>query len=75
MGIITKSSITICILSIFSSFIFAQEGRFVKELSGENWNLWLDQTALWYNDDIYLPPVDISSLAVNPPICGWQSFE
>ena len=50
-------------------------GRWEKEISGEGWRLWLDHAAEWYNDDIYLPPVDISSLSVNPPTCGWDNLD
>ncbi|HYQ55828.1 MAG TPA: glycoside hydrolase family 2 TIM barrel-domain containing protein, partial [Draconibacterium sp.] len=51
------------------------EGRIETELSGGNWNLWLDQAAQWSNDEIYLPPVDISKLPTNPPTCGWEGLE
>ncbi|MDX1699593.1 MAG: glycoside hydrolase family 2 TIM barrel-domain containing protein [Melioribacteraceae bacterium] len=71
--IIKLASLILLITSISS--LFAQEGRWEKELSGEGWKLWLDQTALWYNDDIYLPPVDLSMLPVNPPSCGWSIYE
>ena len=50
-------------------------GRWEKEISGEGWRLWLDHAAEWYNDDIYLPPVNISSLPVNPPTCGWDNLD
>ena len=60
---------------VVSSRLIANEYRWEKELSGVNWNLWLDQTALWYDDDIYLPPVNISALQVNPPSCGWDKFD
>ena len=67
--------ITVCLFTItFATCLFAQAGRWEKNLSGENWKLWLDQTALWYDDDIYLPPVDISKLPVNPPSCGWNGL-
>ena len=67
-------SMTLCLI-IISTCLFAQEGRWEKELSGENWKLWLDPTALWYDDDIYLPPFNVSTLPVNPPSCGWNKFE
>ncbi len=46
--------------------------RLEKELTGEGWRLMLDRTASWIDDDIYLPPVDVASLPVNPPTCGWE---
>ncbi|MFC1650795.1 glycoside hydrolase family 2 protein [Candidatus Latescibacterota bacterium] len=45
-----------------------------KELSGDEWKLWLDREAEWINDDIYMPPVDISSIPVKPPTCGWDKL-
>ncbi len=71
----TKRIITFCLFATTSiTCLFAQAGRWEKKLSGEDWKLWLDQTALWYDDDIYLPPVDISTLPVNPPSCGWNGL-
>ncbi|MBT4483891.1 MAG: beta-glycosidase, partial [Candidatus Latescibacteria bacterium] len=59
-------------LSIFS--VSAEPGRFEQELSGDGWKLWIDREAEWINDDIYMPPVNISSLPVNPPTCGWDKL-
>ena len=50
------------------------DGRFEKDLSGPGWRLYLDHGAVWYNDDIYLPPVDLAALPVNPPSCGWNAL-
>ena len=50
----------------------AEPGRWEKELSGAGWCLWLDREADWKNDDIYLPPVKITALPINPPTCGWD---
>lgn len=70
-----KRIITACLFIITSATcLFAQAGRWEEKLSGEDWKLWLDQSALWYDDDIYLPPVDISTLPVNPPSCGWNGL-
>ncbi len=52
----------------------AAPGRYEQKLSGEGWKLWLDHAAVWHDDDIYLPPVDISRLPVNPPSCGWDKL-
>ena len=54
---------------------FGEPGRFEHELSGSGWRLWLDKDAAWKNDDIFLPPVDIGSLPVNPPSCGWDRLD
>lgn len=53
---------------------YAQQGRTEVELSGEGWSLWLDRAADWYQDDIRLPPVDVSTLPVNPPTIGWDAL-
>ncbi len=53
----------------------AKPGRYEIELSGEGWRLWLDERAEWQNDDIYLPPVDMTKVPWNPPSCGWDEFD
>jgi len=71
-----KRFITVCLFIITSvTCLFAQAGRWEKELSGEGWKLWLDKTALWHDDDIYLPPVIIDKLPVNSPTCGWEKLD
>lgn len=62
-------------LSLLSTSAFSQTGRTEIQLSGDVWNLWLDHAAVWANDDIYLPPVDIRKLPVNPPTSGWQALQ
>lgn len=52
----------------------AQTGRWEKDISGKDWSLWLDKAALFWDDDIFLPPVNIASLPVNPPTCGWDEL-
>ena len=53
----------------------AAPGRWEKDLSGGGWRLWLDRDAVWVDDDIFLPPVGISRLPVNPPTCGWDNLD
>ncbi|MFC1539225.1 glycoside hydrolase family 2 protein [Candidatus Latescibacterota bacterium] len=55
-------------------YVQAEPGRFEYELSGDSWKLWVDHEAAWIDDEIYMPPVDISELPVNPPSCGWERF-
>lgn len=75
-SMIAKKIITFYLfIIIFVGCLFAQEGRWEKELSGKDWKLWLDPTALWSDDDIYLPPVNVSALPVNPPGCGWDGLQ
>lgn len=62
------------VLLLPSSVLFAQTGRWEKELSDKNWSLWLDRAAVWNNDDIYLPSVNVASLPVNLPTCGWKNL-
>lgn len=62
------------IISVSAGSLHAQSGRWERQLSGEGWKLWLDHSALWWDDDIYLPPADISKLPVNPPTCGWDGL-
>jgi beta-galactosidase len=57
-----------------SAFSHGQSGRWDQNLSGYKWNLWLDKGASWYDDDIYMPPVDVTKLPVNPPTCGWDAL-
>jgi len=64
---------TLLLFTVFNAS--AEPGRYEKELSGDGWRLWLDRAADWKNDDIYLPPVDISALPVNPPTCGWENLD
>lgn len=44
------------------------------DISGNKWRIWLDQDAEWANDELFLPPVDISLLPVNPPTIGWDEL-
>ena len=55
--------------------VFAGPDRWEVELSGPGWRLWRDRDADWTNDDLYLPPVTIAELPVNPPSCGWEHLD
>lgn len=69
------------ILLLFICIVFtwnplsADPGRWEQTISGSGWRLWLDHAAVWWDDDVYLPPVDISDLPVNTPSCGWDAYE
>jgi hypothetical protein len=43
-------------------------------LSGDGWKLWLDKDAKWVDDELFLPPVDVAKLPVNPPTGGWEAL-
>jgi beta-galactosidase len=45
------------------------------DLSQQPWKLWLDETAEWQNDSLFLPPVTINQLPVNAPTIGWQELK
>ena len=54
---------------------FARAERTVVDLSGPGWHLWLDRSATWKNDPLFLPPVDLAKLPVNPPTGGWDQLQ
>lgn len=64
----------LAIFIVLSCALSAQSGRWERDLSGKDWSLWLDHAAIWSNDDIYLPPVDVAKLPVNPPTIGWENL-
>lgn len=45
------------------------------DLSSLEWNITLDKDAMWEDDELFLPPVDVSSLPVNPPSGGWELLD
>ncbi|GHT38069.1 hypothetical protein AGMMS49965_00330 [Bacteroidia bacterium] len=51
----------------------AQEQSMIVDLSQSSWNITLDPAAKWESDVLYLPPVDITALPVNPPTQGWDA--
>jgi hypothetical protein len=55
--------------------LFAQKGRIEKDLSNNDWKLWLDTAAQWKNDVLYAPPVNVKQLPYNPPAIGWDALE
>ena len=69
------------LLFVLICFLFAvytavaEPGRWECDVSGEGWKLWLDREAEWIDDDVFMPPVTISSLPVNPPTCGWDRLD
>lgn len=70
-----RSVLLVTLLVMTAAAVSAAPGRWESELSGEGWSLWLDYGAEWYNDAIYLPPVDVSSLPVNLPTGGWDALD
>ncbi|MFC1607378.1 glycoside hydrolase family 2 protein [Candidatus Latescibacterota bacterium] len=68
-------SAVLSIVFLIAGTIQATPGRYEQTLSGPGWKLWLDHNAVWANDDVYMPPVDVSVLPVNPPTCGWGKLD
>jgi hypothetical protein len=50
----------------------AMADRTEVDLSGKGWRLWQDKAAVWQNDELFLPPVDLGKVPVNPPTGGWD---
>jgi beta-galactosidase len=53
----------------------SSDGRAVLDLSGPGWTMWFDETAPWKNDELFLPPVDLSKVPTNAPTCGWDGLD
>lgn len=49
--------------------------RETLDLSGHDWNITLDLDASWENEELHLPPVDVSTLPVRIPSGGWALLE
>jgi len=47
-------------------------GRLEKDLSGQGWLLWHDKAATYLDDELHLPPVDLSRLPAPAPTVGWD---
>jgi len=60
------------LLLIFSAASSAE--RTAIDLSGREWGLYRDFDAGWIDDELHLPPVDVTRLTVPPPSCGWNSL-
>lgn len=47
-----------------------------EDISGSGWRLWLDRSAAWTNDALFLPAdVHLAEMPVNPPTGGWQMLD
>lgn len=73
MRYISRMLAAVLFATIFSqSSALPATGRWEKDLSGKGWRVWLDTKAGWMNDSLFMPPVDMSRVPVNPPTCGWE---
>jgi beta-galactosidase len=54
-------------------FVDVSSGQNILNLSDDGWHLWLDTSATWQNDSLYLPEeVNLHLLPVNKPTYGWN---
>ena len=58
-----------------SALAAAPAGRETLDLSKNGWNITLDFDASWENEELHLPPVDVSTLPVRVPSGGWSLLE
>lgn len=67
-----KIFLLVCMLS----FCLLSHGRDRTALDGKGWKVWLDMTAKWEKDTLYLPGeiTDLEKLPVNPPTVGWENM-
>jgi len=52
----------------------SSQARDETPLGRTGWALWLDRTANWKTDDLYLPPVNLTQIPVNLPTGGWSQL-
>ena len=51
------------------------QSRTEVNLGSSGWKVWLDETAPWKDDKLYLPAeVDVAKMPVNPPTGGWDQL-
>src|SRR5271163_1960275 len=69
---------TRCFTSLFLACLLCGsliERASADDLSTNAWRLWLDTSASWVNDALYLPEnAVLTSLPVNPPSGGWSAL-
>lgn len=89
MVLVTSLKKSVLLLSIPFLFLYATFGAAAapaiqnQDVSGaqgsvaidDQWRLWLDPSAPWRDDTLYLPDeVDLSKLPVNAPTGGWDAL-
>ena len=63
-----------CILFFAIILYGSLSAQYSKDISHLNWKIWLDNKAGWWNDSLFLPPYNLSSIPTNPPGCGWKDL-
>lgn len=66
-------SLTAAWLSMCLCTAYAQ--RECIDLSANDWSITLDREARWQQDELLLPPVDVTTLPVNLPTGGWDLLQ
>jgi len=71
-----KSRIFLLIFILLCSIgLRSQTVRQELNLSGTGWRVWLDSSATWQNDTLFLPrTLDLSKVKPNLPSCGWNDL-
>jgi hypothetical protein len=64
--------LTGCVLLLVTSM---RAQRACLNLSETLWNITLDRSAVWQNDSLYVPPVNINDLPVHIPTGGWNLLD
>ena len=64
----------LCIALVLSCSISIAQTRITTDLSGSGWKLWKDDDTTWKLEEVFLPPVRISKLAIHLPSGGWESL-
>ncbi len=67
----SKRKFSLLIFVAFSAIALSQ----ITDLSSLEWKIWLDKNAQWENDELFLPPVDLSTIPTNKPTVGWKVLQ
>ncbi len=70
-----RALVMCAVIGSLETVVSAASDRETIDLSGSGWTLWQDVQASWTNDELFLPPVDITRLPVNPPSGGWSTLD
>ena len=70
----TKLIINLLAVLLISSSWLNLNAQETVDISGQKWFIWLDKEAKWENDELFLPPVEISTLPTNAPTVGWEAL-
>ena len=72
MYTMTRRSVMVLALALGFGAAVRAAAQDILPVADLGWRLWLDKTAAWKGDAIFLPAdVDLKKLPVNPPTGGW----